>query len=433
MAFINNMSPECPKGQLDLFALPETQLSIEGCEVLHCSPCSSIENYAPIEFLVPESEDHYLDVANTYLVVVARVYGPGKADLAPDDTLIPVNNFLHSLFSDITTYVNGKLISVPSQKYGFRAYIESLFNYNRTAKETHLTCALYVKDTAGQMSSLSGNLGGIVRRKYIAGSKPFALMGKLSNEIFGQSKYMINNVPLKIVLSRAKPNFCLIGKEDSAYEIEIIKTELQIPRMKINPSVLIAHNKALDITAAKYPIPRVEIKSFTLSAGIMSFEQRLISGQEPVRVILGLVRNDSSHKYQLNPFDFGHFNMNFLSLTKNGIPVSTRPLQPDFATDKPNYIESFMNTFIAVGIGSKDDGYHVSRDEYGAGGYVLHCFDLTPDRSAGVHQWNLRRNSLIEISLRFAQALTDTLSLVVYAEYQNLMEIDKDRRVTVDY
>lgn len=433
MAFIHNVSSECPKGQLDLFSLPPTQLSMESYDTLFCSPTSSLDSLGPIEYVIPESEDHYLNPAETYLHVLVSIVNEKNEILADDDKVSPVNLFIHSLFSEISVFVNSKLLSPPTLLYPYRAYLETLFNYNSTAKESHLTASLYYKDTAGHMADLAQNVGLAKRRLFTKNSKQVSMVGKITVDIFGQSKFLPNNIPIKVMLTRSKPSFCLIAPGDKKYNVIIHKAELQIQRVKINPSLLLAHSKVLASNTGKYPITRIECKTITIGMGGKSFEHKLFCGQEPVRVIVGLTTNASQSDYKLNPFNFEHFDMNYLSLTRNGVPVSTRPLQPSFDPESPDYMLSYINTFRGVGIGAQDDGYHISRDEYGAGGYILHAFDLTPDGSASLHQWNLRRNSLIEISIGFAKSIPETLSCIVFGEFQNLIEIDINRRVTTDF
>lgn len=433
MSFIHNISSECPKNQLDFFSLPPTQLSMEISETVCLSPASTLENLGPIEFQVPETEDYYIDPSETYLYMVVSVCYESGDKLAATDKVTPVNLFLHSMFSEISVYINSKLLTPPNLLYPYRAYFEHLFNYGSNAKESHLTAAMFVKDSAGRMNNLDTNAGALKRRSYIAESKQVSIMGKITPDIFGQSKYLPNNLPMKLVFTRSKPEFCLIAAGDKKYSIQIHKAELQLRRVKINPSILLAHSKVLATTTAKYPITRIECKTFTISSGGLTFEHKLFSGQEPVRVIVALTSNKAQSDIKENPFNFGHFNMNYLALTRNGVPVTTRPIQPSFDTTSSDYIQSYINTFRATGIGAQDDGYQVSRDDYGAGGYVIHCFDLTADQSASLHQWSLRRHSLIEISLRFTQAIPETLSCIVYGEFQNLVEIDANRRVTTDF
>lgn len=433
MSFIHNNSSECPKAQLEIFALPPTQLSMEGNDMLFCSPSTSLECLGPIEYIIPESEDHYINPAETYLHVVLSVVNEKGEALKAEDKVAPVNLLLHSLFSEISIYINSKLINPPSMLYPYRSLIEVLFNYNTTAKDTHLTASLYYKDTAGAMSDLASNVGLATRRSFIAESKQLSMVGRLSINVFGQYKFLPNNLPIKVMCTKSKPSFCLIGETGKKYNINIHKADLIVQRVKINPSILLAHSKILATTTAKYAVSRVEMKSFTINSGGLSFEQKLFNSQEPIRVIVGLIDNAAQSDIALNPFDFQHYDMNYLSLTRNGVPVTTRPLQPSFDPKSPDYMLSYINTFRAVGIGSQDDGYQISRNEYGYGGYCLHCFDLTADGSASYHQWSLRRHSLIEISIRFAKAIPTTLSLIVYGEFQSLIEIDCNRRVTTDF
>jgi hypothetical protein len=69
MAFIHEGSCECSKSELDLFAVPATQTSVESGLYVEYHPISSINGGAPIEFDVSASGDDYLDLANSFLYV----------------------------------------------------------------------------------------------------------------------------------------------------------------------------------------------------------------------------------------------------------------------------------------------------------------------------------------------------------------------------
>lgn len=62
------------------------------------------------------------------------------------------------------------------------------------------------------------------------------------------------------------------------------------------------------------------------------------------------------------------------------------------------------------------------------------AFDLTPDLSANtVSHWNLIRHGSLRVEVRFDAALTETINGLIYGEFDNVIEIDKDRNVIVDY
>ena len=123
MAFIHEGSCECAKSELDLFSVPPTQTSIESGTFVEYHPISSLADGAPIEFEVGSSGDDYIDFANSYLYVRAKITKGDGSNLADTAKVGPVNNFLHSLFSQVDVSLNGTLITNSTNTYPYRAYI----------------------------------------------------------------------------------------------------------------------------------------------------------------------------------------------------------------------------------------------------------------------------------------------------------------------
>ena len=69
MAFVNELSCECTKSELDLFVVPPTQTSVQQARWVEYQPLTSILGNAPIEFDVIGSGEDYIDVANVLLYV----------------------------------------------------------------------------------------------------------------------------------------------------------------------------------------------------------------------------------------------------------------------------------------------------------------------------------------------------------------------------
>ncbi|KAG8226749.1 hypothetical protein J437_LFUL004400 [Ladona fulva] len=60
---------------------------------------------------------------------------------------------------------------------------------------------------------------------------------------------------------------------------------------------------------------------------------------------------------------------------------------------------------------------------------AFNAFDLTPDLSSNLHShWNLVRQGSLRLD-----ALLETLTCVIYAEFDNIIEIDRNRNVLVDF
>ena len=151
MAFVHRQSCEGVKTELGLFTVPPTQISIFDSHVVEHQPMASLDSGGPIEFLIPGSGDDYLDLANTMLhVQVTRDNGD---DLDLVDPVGPVNNWLHSLFSQVDVYQYGTLVTPSTNTYAYRAYTETLLSYSTNAKVTQLTSQLWHKDTATHMDA----------------------------------------------------------------------------------------------------------------------------------------------------------------------------------------------------------------------------------------------------------------------------------------
>ena len=176
------------KSELDLFAVPPTQTSIEDGRWVEHQPLTSLDSGGPIEFVIPGTGDAYLDLANTYLLIRAKVVRGVGTDLAADTPVAPVNNWLHSLFSQVDVYLNDTLVTPSSNTYPFRAYVDTVLSYGDEAKNAQLTSQLWYKDTAGHMdaTNVDGNTGLNERRRYIAESRIVEMMGRLHVDLFLQ-------------------------------------------------------------------------------------------------------------------------------------------------------------------------------------------------------------------------------------------------------
>ena len=437
MAFVHDSSCECTKSELDLFNVPATQTAVESSQWVEHRPLTSLTDSAPIEFVITGSGEEYVDLSETYLQVTAQVTKPDGSDLVTknqdgtdgvDIGIGPVNNWLHSLFSQVDLSLNGRLITPSTNTYPFRAYMETLLTYGPAAKKSHLTGSLWYKDTAGHMDdSANANEGFSSRRKWIKNSRSVTMIGRPHVDLCFQDRLILNGVDMKMRFVRSKDAFNLMGNG----RVVIEDMSLFVRKVRVHPSVQLGHIKALDKTTAKYPVKRVETKVFSIPKHNMSANQEnLFLGQLPNRIVLGLVENTAfSGVVDKTPFNFQHYDIDFMALYVDGVQIPSKPLQPDFAGE--NHMRSYASLFNGTGLMSKDQGNDISRDEYGRG-YTLFAFDLTPDLSDSGH-FQLVKHGNLRLELHFKTQLPQTVNAIVYAEFDNVIEIDKARNVLFDY
>ena len=368
MAFVHRQSCEGVKSELDLFAVPPTQTSIDQGGWIEHQPITSLDSGGPIEFVVPGAGDAYIDLANTYLLVRAKVIRGAGTDIADDTPVAPVNNWLHSLFSQVDVHLNDTLVTPSSNTYPFRAYVETLLSYGAEAKKTQLTSQLWYKDTAGHMEATQGNAGnaGLVeRRRHIAGSRVVEMMGRLHVDLFMQDRFLLNGVSVKIRLVRSKDAFSLMaGGANPDYKVRIVDAVLFVRKAVLSSTVAMAHIRALEKGTAKYPLRPVDCKVYSIPQGAMSSTHE--------NLFLGA--------FDKNPFHAKNNAINFLAVYVDGRQVPAKPLQPNFETGQ--YVRSYVNLFSATGKHAQDEGNELTRDDFG-NGYTFFGFDLTPDACDG--------------------------------------------------
>lgn len=446
MSFVHSHSYECLKSELDIFSLQPTQTSIEQSSWVHYSPVSSLNDESPIQFTIPGSSSDYLDLSHTLLSIRAKIEPTKEVkpeELAADaNAFAPVNNLLHSLFQQVDVSLNNKPVSSSSNNYPYRAYVETLLSYGHDAKASGLTASMWYTDTAGYMEAQRAktskdpdqNEGLEARLKLCKDKKMIDLIGALHVDLFSQDKLLLNGVELSLRLVRSKDSFCLMQPGEAiGRKISIKEANLIVRRVKISPNLLIAHSKTLANTTAKYPITRVEVKTFTLhSASYGETLDNVIIGQLPKRVIVGFVNNQAYNgDLALNPFNFQHFYLTYLVLYVDGVMIPSKPLTPNFETG--SYIQAYHTLFSGTNINFLNEGHLISRESYPLG-FTLYAFDLTADQSANcASHLNLVKQGNVRLEVRFARALADTVNALVYAEYDSVIEVDSSRQIAMDY
>jgi hypothetical protein len=154
-----------------------------------------LTDQGPYEFAVIGTGDNYIGLANTYLFVEAHIVNTDGSDSDPDREVGHVILWMHSLFSDVSVSLSGKLVSPPTSMYPYRAYIETLLSYGPVAKESQLTGVMWYKDTPRQQDKRPTGINGFASRKELTAlSKSVQMMGKLHLHLFCQDKYLLNHV-----------------------------------------------------------------------------------------------------------------------------------------------------------------------------------------------------------------------------------------------
>ena len=482
MSYVHPFSKRCDKSEVDLFRVPPTQQSLERGRWIDYAPLSSVENpNSAITFLIAGT-DEYIDLSKTILTVTGKITkkdGTSKLDNNDQSNVAPVNNFLHSLFRQVDVYLNGKQVTPAMGTYAYRSYIETLLNYDVSAKQSQFSSALYYKDTAGKMdengslptiktinyqkpggsgnagidASLelykpgTGNQGFAKRHQFIKNGNRFVLSGPIFSDIFMTDRLLLNMMDLKVVLNRSSDAFSLmeIGNSPAIEpKVQLTDVVLKVRKVRVDQSVSDGVERMLKQTPALYPIRRVEYKILTIPANLPNVRQdNIFSGIIPNSFVVGLVHVDASTgEYDKNPYNFQHFGVTSVSLTANGQEIPFKlltlkyPENPDGEIDPAkdtelDFDEAYNTLFSGTGKIYSNAGLDITREDY-PGGYALYAFDLTPDMCKSADYFNAVQRGSLTLALTFGASHKHAIGMVCYGDFENVIRIDAERNAIYD-
>ena len=443
------------------------------------APLSSVENpNSAITFLIAGT-DEYIDLSKTILTVTGKITKKdGNTKLGGNDqsNVAPVNNFLHSLFRQVDVYLNGKQVTPAMGTYAYRSYIETLLNYDVSAKQSQFSSALYYKDTAGQMDKTgalpslktinyktagvsstdasdklyvlgTGNQGFAKRHQFIKNGNQFVLSGPIFSDIFMTDRLLLNMMDLKVVLNRSSDAFSLmeIGNDPPIEpKVQLTDVVLKVRKVKVDQSVSDGVERILKQTPALYPIRRVECKILTIPANLPNVRQdNIFSGIIPNSFVVGLIHVDASTgEYGKNPYTFQHFGVTSVSLTANGQEIPFKLLTLKYPTDTTGKIdtgndteldfdEAYNTLFSGTGKIYSNAGLDITREDY-PGGYALYAFDLTPDMCKSADYFNAVQRGSLTLALTFGASHDHAIGMVCYGDFENIIRIDAERNAIYD-
>ena len=416
---IHQNSCACVGSQLDLFTVPGTQTSQEKNVYVPHYPISDANNVA-IEFDVKPSS-MYTDLADTRLYLRCKVIKE-NGTLLPTNANVTVSNMIfHSLMQRIDVYMGNTLITQSNAFYPWKAGIETLVNFGMDAKNGPLAMIGFDKD-------------GTKTKDMVKLSHEFELWGPLHVDMFFQPKYLVDNVPMRIKINRSASEFYMVNNTNEKYHVAITEAVLYVRRVEISSAVQLAHTKALlSGKNAVYPLHRGEIEVVSVPQSQQTVtKDNLFMTRLPKKLIVAMVPNDIFNgKKTADPYEFKHYKLKSLEVTVDGENVSGTPLQLDFEDQK--YMRAYDGLFHAFNKSYSDSGNDITYEAFKKK-YPLFCFDLTADGCGNTDShFELLKQGNLRLKLHFDEPLTETVTVIVYGEFESLLEINQNREVVLDY
>jgi hypothetical protein len=427
------MDDESLSPYLDIFQTPPKGSGIQAVQWIDYHPVSDI-NHGPLEFSIPAAGSQYLDLSRTELYLKLRLEKQGKGIEAPED-VTPINLTLHTIFSQLDVSLQQKMLYNSGRYYPYRAYIDTLLNYNNTS-ERGLPAEMFYPDTSGAMDSYVAklkpntdfNTGLLQRYNRVKEGNYIELMGPLHSDLCKLEKLLPNGVNIGIKLHRANTAFSLMAGAiyASIYKIHIAEAVLKVCKVTLEPEIFTAHSNVMEMgITAKYPLKKTEISTFIVPSGATAWAQHdIFQNRIPLRVVVGLVAATAFvGDFKRNPFNFQGYDLSSLSVTQDGQALPYAPLKMNF--EEGACVEAYTKLFNRKK-GEQDTQELLMTDFLN--GYALYVYELDAKFYHPGCSMQTRAGSL-GIEAIFDKPLPENVNIVIYAQFDGLLEIDQFRAV----
>lgn len=436
MSLIDNKSVPSTKTELDLFTVPPTQVVVKRGFWDEIQPMNPITDEGPYKFRIPP-DPHYMQLNKNYIYLQLKLKKPpaiasttGGAATIP--TVAPINLLGKTFFKQILFFINGQQVSDSSDKYAYRAFFETELNFGYDAKHSHLQSAFYYRESGANVDT-ENNESFTKRAGIFKDEQIIELIAPLHIDMFLQDRFLLNYTDIRLELYRNSNEFLLQCFNDvSNLELNVLQVKLFLRKVEVLDSVNLALETTLTSYPAKYPVRRILMTNLHVSNPARSTPMHtLFSGQLPRRIVFACIEGSAYRgTYKKSPFNFQPFNINGVKVICGGKTFPAFPMKIDFKNKK--FIHAYNHMFEALDLAHDNKGNNISVTDY-TSSHCIFAFDLTPDEDDNGH-WDLVSEGTTSIEINFSEALPDSgVEIIVYAEFDNLVMIDKNRNVFFDY
>ena len=423
---------------LEFFERPHVPINYEGAYDQKVFPHVGCRG-PQLDFFVTAENKNCIDLNRICLALDVSLYTTdGKTLVTPgtDPVLIYGNNLLHSLFSHVQLFLNGKLISSSNNNYHHAAFVETELTSDTEGKQTWAQCQgyRYRGDTKQYAEQKDKIMDAFTKR----GNYNISLYGAPHVDFFECERFLLPGVTLHLRLYRAPSNCSLeaVGTLDTdaikasdqtPYSVVIEKASLFVNKVVLSDSVKMSNERALSKSPAAYPYIENLNKSFIIQAGQNCFFKENIFGTEPIRrLTMCMVTNSHFRGTTIasTPFSYGKFGLQKVEIQRgNGVPIAGTPM------DTGNGTRLYYNTKSPLGFNRSGNG--ILMQDFEDNHFIL-VFDLTSTREAS-KSFTLfpeLTGAGITLKLAFDAALTTAVELFLIGERFSQIYIDSHRNIS---
>ena len=399
--------------------LDQSVESVVPCKIYPES--SDISNGAPIEFVIHECSEFYIDLSSIKLEVTLRILDAagGRHGVVNDAKIYFTNNLLSALFPVVKVFINNT--NVESQYYAH--HIGNLNDIreisNELASNRGRASGVWPLEKRGVGALTTEAIQGFnMDRKLFSKKGQVYLKGYLNIDIASSNKWLVDGTTVRIVLDQSKASQIINSIDNNTnWNYEIKSVRLLVSRIKPTRAAFINTSKYLQNHSMEYIFKQNIVHSQILPAGQTSLTiTRPFNSKIPSLFHIFFVSQAAEQgSYMNDRFFYSTNNLGMYRVTING-----RVLVEDEIQDGSDHMSVYEDSREAC----RASDTFIPTELYTHGSFVISV--RTNDSQPGELMYEGSGN--LVVSINFTQPIAATQLCFVVGEVHSSFEITPDRQ-----
>ena len=214
--------------------------------------------------------------------------------------------------------------------------------------------------------------------------------------------------------------FRLMTESADNYKVQIQYISLRACQVKLSPAMVGEHKKRISKHCAVYPFWKSDLKAFNIEKGSYGWSaDDVYHGSIPSEIKIVLCCGSAFNgNYAENPFNFKNYQLNFAEVMVDGVPIPSQAITLKYT--KGDFSEAYWTLMCE----EPRYGQCIEMKEYPDGYYVFRIFGRV-----GGDVVNQKKCGHTRINLKFAKALPENATVLLYASFPAEIKVDATRNI----
>ncbi len=241
-------------------------------------------------------------------------------------------------------------------------------------------------------------------------------------------RYILNQVKLEFALRRQSPLFYTISSEqDVDFVFDIQECNLHVCNTVVPPQTIASHTATLaKDKPALYPLQRSFLKVFSIPQASLHWPgESLFGNRIPNLMYVVLIKTgDLQGDNQDNLYAFYHNNISSITFYGDNRTIGGQMLEIlNFFGNDTTFLDAYSRLFC-------DEGHEpdIDREDFCLGNTIF----VYKSATNSPNTLSLERRGHTRLEIKFSEATSEALSVLVYGKLNGIMTITSTRVVSVE-